>query len=207
MADDLQLNSLERFRKHSQKLILEEHGHCEVPAGCGGVVLRWRNPDEGIPVFFLGAFPARSRIYVDGTEIESARTTLQPGDHFLAVELTQIDDNDRLFVWSTQLDSPDFQRRDIIIPGASTSSADGWTCMSSTAANQPDWFLPDTPADDWSPMQVVSNVDTESLGDRMRYSGINRMLQTLVALQIPPDTQTLLIRKPFTLEDQYGQDD
>ena len=43
MADEQQLNSLSRFRKQPGRLVLEEHGHCEVPAG-GGVVLRRRNP-------------------------------------------------------------------------------------------------------------------------------------------------------------------
>jgi hypothetical protein len=43
------LNSLDRFRKHPGQLVLEEHGHCEVPAGCGGVVLRWRNPNPSPP--------------------------------------------------------------------------------------------------------------------------------------------------------------
>ena len=42
MADELdsealRLNTLNRFRKHSPRLLLEEYSHCEVPAGCGGV--------------------------------------------------------------------------------------------------------------------------------------------------------------------------
>ena len=41
---DLRLNELERFRKTSSRLALEAHSHCEVPAGCGGVVLRWTRP-------------------------------------------------------------------------------------------------------------------------------------------------------------------
>jgi sulfatase modifying factor 1 len=28
--------------------VLEAHSHCEVPAGCGGVVLQWRNPSAGL---------------------------------------------------------------------------------------------------------------------------------------------------------------
>jgi hypothetical protein len=37
---DLRLNSLSRYTKRSPEYVLEEHSHCEVPAGCGGVVLR-----------------------------------------------------------------------------------------------------------------------------------------------------------------------
>src|SRR5687768_6072864 len=47
---DLKLNGLSRYAKESPRLVLEEYGHCEVPAGCGGVVLRWRNPDQPIPM-------------------------------------------------------------------------------------------------------------------------------------------------------------
>src|SRR5262245_40424789 len=51
MADrDLKLNSLSRYSKQSPRLVLEEYGHCEVPAGCGGAVLRCRQPDEPIPM-------------------------------------------------------------------------------------------------------------------------------------------------------------
>jgi hypothetical protein len=47
-SDDLRLNELQRYRKTSGRLALKVHSHCEVPAGCGGVVLRWRRP--GAPI-------------------------------------------------------------------------------------------------------------------------------------------------------------
>jgi len=47
MSDDLKLNRLTRFHKHSPRLLLEWHGSCEVPAGCGGAVMRWRDPSDG----------------------------------------------------------------------------------------------------------------------------------------------------------------
>ncbi len=40
---ELRLNSVQRFQKKSPRLHLEEYSHCEVPAGCGGAVLRWVN--------------------------------------------------------------------------------------------------------------------------------------------------------------------
>lgn len=49
MAEEPLLNSIDRFRKRPQRFVLEEHGHCEIPAGCGGVVLRWRNPQAAVP--------------------------------------------------------------------------------------------------------------------------------------------------------------
>lgn len=35
---ELKLNSLGRYGKGGSRLVLEEHGHCEVPVGCGGAV-------------------------------------------------------------------------------------------------------------------------------------------------------------------------
>ena len=51
--DDLRLNELQRYRKTSSRLALEVHSHCEVPAGCGGVVLRWRRPGAPVGISLL----------------------------------------------------------------------------------------------------------------------------------------------------------
>ena len=32
---ELKLNTLGRYGKNASHLVLEEHSHCEVPAGCG----------------------------------------------------------------------------------------------------------------------------------------------------------------------------
>lgn len=47
MPDNLKLNTLDRFTKQPGLLALQESSHCEVPAGCGGVVLRWIDPRAG----------------------------------------------------------------------------------------------------------------------------------------------------------------
>ena len=59
MADEQRLNSVDRFRKKSERLVLEEHGHCEVPAGCGGVVLRWRTEPEAAALAFAETYEAK----------------------------------------------------------------------------------------------------------------------------------------------------
>ena len=78
MADDeLRLNTVERFSKHSTRLVLEEHGHCEVPAGCGGVVLQWRDPQAGLPVIvgLIGSV-GRGEVFVDGEALSQQRVVL-----------------------------------------------------------------------------------------------------------------------------------
>src|SRR5574339_211352 len=69
-SDDeaLRLNTLHRFRKHSPRLLLQEYSHCEVPAGCGGVVLRWIDREGGLPVVVRVAALGPVRAWLDGTE-------------------------------------------------------------------------------------------------------------------------------------------
>src|SRR5262245_25722640 len=92
MSDAPRLNSLDRFRKHPGRLVLEEHGHCEVPAGCGGVVLRWRNPLAAVPITLRLYTPVPAVMSIDGREVSTSRVDLSPGRHVLALRL---DDADR----------------------------------------------------------------------------------------------------------------
>jgi hypothetical protein len=87
--EDLRLNSLDRFTKTSPRLVLEEHSGCEVPAGCGGVVLRWVNPAAGLPVLldFFHAVPAT--LAVDGVTMTTSSLLLAPGRHVLSLEFPE----------------------------------------------------------------------------------------------------------------------
>lgn len=91
MADrDLKLNSLGRYGKSNSRLILEEHSHCEVPAGCGGVVLRWRNPNSGL-LFILHFFGlGKATILLDGKALTTARPLISFGEHVLSLAVTDI---------------------------------------------------------------------------------------------------------------------
>jgi hypothetical protein len=91
MADrDLKLNSLGRYGKSNSRLVLEQHSHCEVPAGCGGVVLRWRNPNSGL-LFILHLFGSgKGTILLDGKALTSARPLISFGEHVLSLAVTDI---------------------------------------------------------------------------------------------------------------------
>ena len=89
----LQLNSLDRFRKQSSSLLLEQYSHCEVPAGCGGVVMRWVDPRVGTPAQLIVVVPgARAQAWIDGQSQEDDRIDVAPGEHGLAIELHEISD-------------------------------------------------------------------------------------------------------------------
>ena len=87
MADKekLRLNELSGYRKTSNRLALEVHSHCEVPAGCGGVVLRWRRPDADLGITFFCYLSAPSEgFFLDGTPLQEQRASVAPGEHVLS---------------------------------------------------------------------------------------------------------------------------
>lgn len=88
--DDLRVNTLNRFAKRSATLALEEHGHCEVPAGCGGVVLRWVRAEAELHAAAWLSAPARSgrsELWLDGAPLDASRFTVLAGRHLLAARL------------------------------------------------------------------------------------------------------------------------
>jgi hypothetical protein len=68
--------------------VLEAHSHCEVPAGCGGAVLEWQDPREGVPVSFSTHSSHRvAELFIDGAKVIGSRARLLPGPHVLALAL------------------------------------------------------------------------------------------------------------------------
>ncbi len=83
--DDLRLNELRQFHKTSSRLALEVHSHCEVPAGCGGVVLRWRRPGAPIGLVFSKYIAGLAdEPCLDGEPLPEQRTEVTPGEHVLS---------------------------------------------------------------------------------------------------------------------------
>jgi hypothetical protein len=125
-----QLNSLSQFRKRSPRLLLEEHCGCEVPAGCGGVVMRWRNPMQARPLRVHLYTAAESFAWIDGEALSVGRLDLCPGRHVLAVEIGEVDRAAGLLMAVLQHDShekpPDDVPPGVIEPPLCVlSSADG----------------------------------------------------------------------------------
>jgi hypothetical protein len=91
---DLKLNSIDRYTKSSPRFLLEEHSHCEVPAGCGGAVLRWRDPRHEVPVLMkIAVLGGKSQgVLIDGTRPRTSRDLYAPGQHEVMIDLTAADD-------------------------------------------------------------------------------------------------------------------
>jgi hypothetical protein len=91
MSNEQQMNSLDRFRKDPGRLVLEEHGNCEVPAGCGGVVLRWRMPRAALSIVFWCYHPGEGTWWLHGNSLPTSRVDLLPGQHVLGCSLSGVD--------------------------------------------------------------------------------------------------------------------
>src|SRR5262245_22835845 len=103
------LHSLDRFRKQPGRLVLEQFSHCEVPAGCGGVVLRWRNPNAALPVMVHLYAPVRVACHVDGSQLASARTDLAPGRHVVTFCIKDVDLSAGLLMFAATHDPKELQ--------------------------------------------------------------------------------------------------
>jgi len=143
MSDDQALNSLDRFRKQPGRLVLEEHGHCEVPAGCGGVVLRWRDPHAVLPVTLYLYAPVAADCFLDGVPLEQGRVDLAPGRHLLAVHLADVDLSGGLIMFAALHDPKEYQK---VTPAEVVEEP-----MKVLSAADGSWkYVLDQPPDDWT---------------------------------------------------------
>jgi hypothetical protein len=107
--DDLRLNTLHRFAKHSPRLVLQEYSHCEVPAGCGGVIVRWYDPELGTPAHLRVTLRnATGDVWLDGAVVVSNRIQLVVGTHVVAMRLAATDPTATIAMsFGTMLDRDD----------------------------------------------------------------------------------------------------
>lgn len=197
-SDELRVNSIDRFAKPSDRLVLEEYSHCEVPAGCGGVVLRWRNPDEGRPVAFITAMGARlGEFAIDGRPVAGNRTSLREGPHVLAVELQDIADNPAAIGLYTILDAPDDRGEDRHLAEPRTGTGE-WRFVTTNPGDG--WTAADFVDDHWSVL-ATTDLDTEAIpqeAGRWRFSNIqDRGRAEFLEL---PVTESVWVRHRFTME-------
>ena len=142
--DELVLNGL---RKRGHGLILEEHSHCEVPEGCGGVVLRWVRPDAPVDLdirVFAGS--ATVTVWVDGVTPPRTRVRLAHGAHVLGFAVETASETPSLLAHVELL------QRSVADNSIVTTSGEPWF----TTATPPldGWMLPAANLTNWLPAVV-----------------------------------------------------
>ena len=198
MSNDLNLNSIDRFEKQSERLILEEHGHCEVPAGCGGVVLRWFNPNSGIPVVFHSGFAEELTLFIDGEQLTSGRATIAFGEHVLAMHA--VFTAAPYYLWLSGLrDTAEdrYPEENRVIPELTTSADGTWRATLTEPANQT-WTEFDFDDNHWAPLPTAQLDEEEmQLQASWNYNRMIRLGAGAFELGARPE---MWIRKRFQME-------
>lgn len=198
VAEGQQLNSLDRFRKEPGRLVLEQHSHCEVPAGCGGVVLRWRNPHAAFPLTLYHYTPGRLRLSLDEAEVTTGRFDVAPGRHVLNVTLDEVDLSAELLLLALvhEPNRPQRESGDLVVEQPFklvTAYDDTWLFSLDPSADECDWL----------PLVCAA---TPTLNDRDQgFYRIRRCTEAgAICLALPvrpvePKLATVHIRKHFSI--------
>lgn len=196
MSNDLRLNSIDRFRKDSERLVLEEHSHCEVPAGCGGVVLRWFNPNAGVPVVIAAGFAAEIEVYIDETRVTSGRTAIPVGQHVLAVHAASEDFSWGAFWLGALRDAPGADER-VPIESMATA-ADGTWLAAFSEPPDPNWRAAGFDDSAWTPLRAA-DFDFQSRAGETDWASRRMGIFEARPLQVG-DPGRIWIRKRFRME-------
>jgi len=194
---ELSLNGPERFRKRSPRLTLEEHGGCEVPAGCGGVVLRWvRKGEERAGVVVTLLAPASVRAWMDGVELEAGRIELLAGEHVLAAELAPYDQAGPGLVGELRAAGGLGWRHE------ERSTPDGTWRATATAPLGDGWRAPEFDDRAWTPLVERPEVVPERASSDRR-ARLRRLGALALGLPLAPAApRPLWLRKRWTLPPQ-----
>jgi hypothetical protein len=199
---DLQLNSLSRYSKESPGLVLEEHGHCEVPAGCGGVVLRWTNPHRAMPMEFWTHTTGEARFYIDGVQPQSARPMVSYGEHVLSFRIEHAEINSGVLIFAGLYDEDKMTHTGLSRKSGRkvyVLSADDGTWKWTASEPQDDaWMTPGFDDSLWNAMtrHEFPEADKE---DRNRYRLSKLVEFGACGLTVQQGADCLWIRKVFSL--------
>lgn len=194
--EDLKINTLHRFKKHSDNLVLEVFSHCEVPAGCGGAVLRWRNPNEGLPCTFWGLCSGKSEVFIDGNRLDSPNVLLQAGPHILAIYLRELVSDERVFMFVGDMNVPEEGSYPPMIDGTETRDDESWVYTS----EQPDseaWKVADFDSSQWSALDLASSDEKKKQFTDWRYEDLEK--RGVNPLRLPGSFEHIWIRKNFEI--------
>jgi hypothetical protein len=196
---ELRLNTL-RFDKQSPRLALEEHSHCEIPAGCGGVVLRWRRRTT-IPVLLWLHVAGEVQAFLDGRPQASARPLVEPGEHVLALRVdSAAPAGDAGFLVAAGVHDPATRPRAARAgePAVLLRTIPDGSWRFTTADPRDDsWTLPGFDDSDWRAMLTRPLASSEEAGHRYRLDRLEKL--GAGHLGIEERASTIWVRTTFTM--------
>lgn len=193
MSDDLNLNSIDRYRKQSKRLILEEHSHCEVPAGCGGIVLRWSRGDEGIPVEMRVSHLGEAALHCAGEVRGNGRFVAPFGPGVIAIHLTERDLSVDWLIVATRHRSASWRLDQRIIPEMSTMDHQVW--LATTEPPRGPWTSLAFDDSQWTPL-AASATPADELDEKHRWRFYRDNGEVALGL---PTAKEVWLRKRYDL--------
>ena len=209
----MRLNSVSRYSKESSRLILEEHSHCEIPAGCGGAVLRWFNPLRALPVQFRMYVEGDVKFALDGKPTDSARPLVEYGEHVLSFVVNDFDTKFGILMFAASIESkvkrsPGEDQppiRHVVL-----SDADGSWKYTLNAPKSDSWMAPGLDDTDWNKLVLkpMPKPDESSSGSYWHRNmlemgakglGLEDAKWTAKLFGRAPSPERLWIRKVFDL--------
>jgi hypothetical protein len=201
---NLNLNTLSRYSKQSPRLVLEEHGHCEVPAGCGGVVLRWRNPKQSTTVVLWLHTNGDADFLLDGEKPSSSNPLITYGDHVLSLRILRFLPGQGLLMFAGIYDEEEMVHTDV--KGGShekiqiLSKPDGTWRYSLTEPSDNLWIRSGFDDSFWMPMIHKPLLEPgEQDGGSYCYKRLMRYGASGLGIQDTDKSGTVWIRKSFNL--------
>lgn len=199
---DLRLNSLSRYSKESPQFVLEEHGHCEVPAGCGGVVLRWTNPHRAIPVEIWLETSGEARFYLDGRSPSSGRPMVEYGEHVFGIRISHPDPTSGVLMFAGVYDEEKMIHTRLSRKSGNKvhvlSAADGSWKYTVNEPEDDGWMMPGFDDSNWRAM-VPRDFPEPDQKDR-KWFRLNKLGEFGArGLTVKEDADCLWIRKAFSL--------
>ena len=199
---DKKLNSLSRYEKRSPRFVLEEHGHCEVPAGCGGAVLRWVDARRAEPLHLRLLATGDASLTIDGVAPESSRPLVEYGDHVIGVRLARSGSRPLVVMFACVRDAwkvgggeyEGGERPAFFV----TTDDDTWRCTTDEPGDD-SWMLPGFDDAHWRAM--VPRDLVEAGGEDMRDDYRVESLLGLGAHGVgaPEEADRVWVRRAFTL--------
>lgn len=201
---ELKLNSLGRYGKDSPHLILEEYGHCEIPAGCGGVLLRWRSPNTGLQFVIRLWTAGKSQLFLNGQSPSSGVVLVPFGSHVFSIIISDISSTGALLGFSavhdqSQPDLPRVSRASGRRVAILSDHAGGWRYSLSEPTGDA-WMSPSFDDSEWPALAVC---ESPALNQKeMPFYRLKGVLETgalCVGATHADSVSRIWVRKCFTL--------
>lgn len=202
----LKLNSLRVNANQLPDMIYQEYSHCEVPAGCGGVVIRWRARNAGLPAQ-LRAEPGRNETFLDGKAIfQGFAFDITYGRHVLLIQLNELA-ADSAFLFAAKCFFGEGEPFAALHPEFClvTKAGAGWSYLPEQEL-QPDFHRIEYDASGWKEMvpRPLPPLLQDTSIDKSLYEYREKLRKEAEALGAEPlgideTASAIIVRKEFTL--------